>query len=125
MFGSKPILIVEDEPLIAMELALAVRDLDGEVLGPLPTVREALHLLDTRGVAAAILDANLLDRDVAPVALRLVAAGIPFVVHTGTGLPEAIAARFPDLPVVMKPAAPASVARQLWAEMQRLGPTPR
>jgi CheY-like chemotaxis protein len=104
MFENKPILIVEDECFVALDLATAVEDWQGQVVGPAATVVEALHLLEIERIAGAILDAELLDRDVTPVALALARQGIPFVIHSGTGVPVAIASAVPDVPVVMKPA---------------------
>jgi DNA-binding NtrC family response regulator len=121
MFGAQPILIVEDETLIAMCLADAVAELGGKVIGPVSTVREALEILDTQAVAAAILDSRLRDRDITPIALRLAGAGIPLVVHTGTGLPPEVAEKWPDLPVIMKPAASLTVVGRLLVEFQGLG----
>lgn len=119
MFRAQPILIVEDEPLVAMDLAEAVEELDGVVIGPVSTVAAALELLENLPVAAAILDANLLDRDISPVALRLASAAIPLVVYTGTGLPPEVAAQRPDLPVLRKPAAAQLVVQRLVSEMQK------
>lgn len=121
MFGSQQILIVEDEPLIAMDLADAVTEMEGQVIGPLATVREALAMLDRGHIAAAILDAKLLDRDITPVAMRLAQAGIPFVIYSGTGLPVELAATWPDLPTLMKPAPVESVVLRLQVEMDKCG----
>ncbi len=103
MFEQLPILIVEDEALVALSLSEAVRDFDGRVVGPVATVADALAMIDTRTIAAAILDAQLLDRDVTPVALRLAEAGVPFVIHSGTGMPDGLAGSLPEVPVLMKP----------------------
>ncbi len=119
MFRSQPILILEDEPWIAFDLAEAVNQLDGIVVGPIATVREAMDLLDRQVISAAILDACLLDGDVTPVALRLAESGIPLVVHTGTGLPAAVADLWPDIPVLMKPAPAQTVAQRLADEIQK------
>jgi CheY-like chemotaxis protein len=109
MFGNRYILIVEDEPLIAATLAFAVEDAGGLVVGPVASVCEAMALLAPQGlcpceIAAAILDANLLDGEITPVALALAAAHIPFVLFTGTGAPADLARLAPATPVVMKPA---------------------
>lgn len=119
MFGGKPILIIEDELLIAMSLADAVDDLEGHVIGPLATVSEAMDVLNSVEIAAAILDARLLDRDITPVALWLANAGIPFVVHSATGLPSEVAAEWPDVAVLSKPAPAGDVAQLLLDEMDR------
>ena len=107
------ILIVEDEHLVAMDLAAAIEELDGHPIGPVPTVEEALLLLQTEEIAAAILDANLLDRDITPVATILAENAVPFVIHTGASVPPDLAARYPDLPVVPKPAGPTTVLAAL------------
>lgn len=104
MLKGRTILIVEDEPLVAFDLADLVEDFGGVVAGPVPTVQEGLSLADATQPAAAILDANLADADVTELALALIAKGTPFVIYTGTGLPDALARIHPDLPVVMKPA---------------------
>ncbi|MEP9359973.1 response regulator [Sphingomonas sp. KR3-1] len=119
MLNGLPILIVEDEPLIAMNLASAVAELDGKIVGPVDTVAAAFELLASETIAAAILDANLLDRDVTPLATSLAERSVPFVIFTGTGLPPALAATHPDLPVIIKPARSTAV---LAALLQRVSP---
>lgn len=106
MLHHLPILIVEDEPLLAMLLVEEVEALDGTVVATPATVAGALDILDHHYVAAAIMDANLLDRNITPVALRLLGAAIPFVIYTGTGLPEELAAFRDRISVVMKPGKP-------------------
>ena len=103
MLKRSAILIAEDEPIIALDLALAVQEADGEVVGPAATVKEALALLETRNVLGAILDVNLADRDISPVAVYLLNRGIPIILQTGTSIPPELAARFPDLVVRTKP----------------------
>jgi len=104
MLDGLPILIVEDQPLIALELCEVVENFDGRVVGPIASVAEALIRVDQEHVAGAILDANLLDRDVTPLALRLIERGTPIVIYSGTGLPEELARAHPELPVILKPA---------------------
>ena len=109
MLKGIPILIVEDEALVALELSVAIEALDGRVVGPVATIAEARKLIETQAVAAAILDANLLDGEVTPLAFELSERAVPFVVHTGTGLPDALAEKMPDIPVIMKPAESTAV----------------
>jgi DNA-binding NtrC family response regulator len=97
------ILIVDDEPFIALDLAMAVEDAGCLVVGPAGSVREALSLLEASRVTAAILDVNLSDGDVTPVVDVLVARGIPLIFQTGVGLPPSLTARYPDLLVYAKP----------------------
>jgi DNA-binding response OmpR family regulator len=118
MLKGLPVLIVENEPLIALDLSHAVQDHQGIVIGPVPTVAEALAILARQPVGAAILDAKLDDRDITPVATRLIAQGVPFVIHSGTGLPAELAACHPDLPVVIKPKRPEEVVATLAEQLQ-------
>jgi DNA-binding NtrC family response regulator len=115
MLDGLNILIAEDDRSASAELSFAVDHMDGRVTGPVATIADALDILDTQPVDAAILDANLLDGDVTPLAQLLLRRQIPFVVYTGSGLPAALAARYPDLPTVMKPTA----TKQLLAELLR------
>jgi len=119
MLKGLPILIVEDEAVIAMCLAEMIADLGGCVVGPVGKVSDALALIEEAPIAAAILDANLLDRDVTPVALALTERALPFIIHSGTGLPDELAQRYPDLPLVLKPAHSMAV---LAALLHRVSP---
>ena len=73
------VLIVEDEVLIAIDMQLELEDGGFRVLGPARSVRSALALLETSAPDAAVLDLNLRDELVTPVALALRQNGIPFL----------------------------------------------
>ena len=107
------ILVAEDEAVIAMDVAMAVRDAGGEVAGPVASVKQAIALIDTLPIVAAILDVNLTDGDVSPVVEILVAAGIPIILQSGLGLPPELAARFPRLTVLIKPCIATDLVTQL------------
>jgi len=70
------VLIVENEPFIALDLATAVEEARGKVIGPAGSVREALMLIERHLVQAAVLDVNLSDRDVTPIAELLIEGGV-------------------------------------------------
>ena len=96
------ILIVEDEPLIAMMLEDFLDALDRQLAGTADSVASALPLVEAGGFDAAILDVNLRDEQSWPVAEALAARGIPFVFATGgsaADLPEA----WRDRPTLAKP----------------------
>ncbi len=113
MLTGTHILICEDEPFIAYDLALSVEDANGQVVGPAASVREALILLETSPVTAAILDVHLSDRDVTPVAEALLARGVPMVIQTGVGLPDELKQRYPALTVLSKPVLPKDIIQRL------------
>jgi DNA-binding NarL/FixJ family response regulator len=121
MLADLTILIAEDQIPLALDLAAVLEDDGVLVVGPAETVAEGLVLAEQGDIAAAILDANLLDRDITPLALRLIDRGIPFVIYTGTGLPADLASVYPDLPVVMKPALPETVVDALQAAIAGQG----
>lgn len=77
---ARVVLVVEDEFLIAMELVASLEEGGFRVLGPAATVSAALKLLDQQQLDAAVLDVNLRDGRVNPVAEALRTAGVPFVV---------------------------------------------
>lgn len=83
------ILVVEDEYLIAFDVAEWLEEQGADVLGPVPSVSEALALLEATPLPdAAVLDINLGSEQVFRVADMLQASDVPFVFVTGydTGL---------------------------------------
>lgn len=112
------IMIVEDDFLIADEIALTVEDYGGIVIGPVAAVADALAVLDDTKVDAAILDGNLLDRDITPVAVRLISAKIPVVIYSAIGVPDELAILHPDILAISKPAKIALVVERL-AELMK------
>jgi len=96
------ILIVEDEPLIAMMLEDFILSLGHEVAGPCESVSEALCAVSTKPFDLAILDVNLKGESVWPVAAALRERGIPFVLASG-GHVEPPPAEFADTPMIEKP----------------------
>ena len=82
--AGRRILVVEDEYLIAMEVKRWLLAAGAEVVGPVPSVDQALDLIDDDGLHAAVLDVNLGDGDrVYPVADKLAAGGVPYLFATG------------------------------------------
>ena len=106
------ILIVEDEPLIALDLETAVVDHLGVVVGPANTIAGALQLIADGDVHGAIIDLRLKDALAMPVAERLIADRTPFVIHSGQA-DSSIADAWPTVPIVGKPAAPEAVIAAL------------
>ena len=113
MLNGSLVLVAEDEAIIALDVAMAICDAGGQVAGPAASVQQALALIDTMPINAAILDVNLSDGDISPVAEILLAAGIPIILQTGVGLPVELIARYPDLPVQIKPCLAESLVAQL------------
>src|SRR3954447_12619025 len=96
------VLIVEDEYFLAQDLADYLQDLGVRVLGPVGSVAEALKLVDTADVQAAVLDVNLRGERVCRVAALLRQGGVPFVFAAGYGGAREPAA-YADVPRCIKP----------------------
>ncbi|MFL6727569.1 MAG: response regulator [Sphingomicrobium sp.] len=102
MAGSRSILIVEDEPLIAMMLEDFLDSLGHRVHGTCDNVQCALDEAEKGGFDLAILDVNLKGENVWPVAARLREKQVPFVIATG-GHVDPPPPEFNDAPVIEKP----------------------
>ncbi len=111
------ILVVEDEILVALDVAATVEDANGTVIGPAGTVRQAMDLISHNEVDAAILDVDLADGNVEPVLDRLKSRNVFVIIHTGGGLPARLAARYPGLPVFLKPTSPAVLTDRVASEL--------
>jgi DNA-binding LytR/AlgR family response regulator len=79
------LLVVEDEYLVAADLTASLESLDVEIIGPAASVEAALSLIENTGdrLDGAVLDINLRNERVYPVADVLTARGIPFIFTTG------------------------------------------
>ena len=77
------ILVVDDEPLIALDLERIVSDSGGTVLGPAGTLEQAMGLAANADLDVAILDVRLGGALITPVADALAARGTPFLLYSG------------------------------------------
>lgn len=103
MASIKSLLIVEDEPLIAMLLEDFARSLGFDVVGGAESVDGALECVAAGGFDGAILDVNLRGgRESWPVADALAERAIPFVLATGGHIAPP-PARHANAPTLMKP----------------------
>lgn len=112
------LLVVEDEPLIGMELLAILEDEGAAVVGPVPTVAQALAAIEAQHFDAAFLDGNLRGEPVDAVAAALCARGVPFAFVSGYGR-QSLPAAFAAAPVVGKPFSSAQIlaaAAELLAE---------
>ncbi|HEX5008006.1 MAG TPA: response regulator [Hyphomonadaceae bacterium] len=110
--ASLRVMIVEDEPLIAMALEMLVQDEDGGgVVGPFATVAEAMAAVDgALRIDVAMLDCNLGKEQVWPVADALARRGVPFGFTSGQGARD-IPQRFASAEVLVKPVPDEMVRR--------------
>jgi PAS domain S-box-containing protein len=83
LISGRRILVVEDEPLIAMDFSQTLSEADYVVIGPANSVAQALSLLAQFGCDAAVLDVNLGGETSEPIARELIKLGTPFVTTSG------------------------------------------
>jgi two-component sensor histidine kinase len=100
--GRATVLLVEDEPLVAMMIEKLILGLGHSVAGPYATLARAREAVEGEYFSGALLDINLGGELVFPIADMLSKRRIPFLFTTGYG-PERIAPRFADIPVLPKP----------------------
>ena len=100
--GARTILIVEDEPLIAMMLEDFLESLGHVVKASCDNVADALKAVALNGFDVAILDVNLKGESVWPVAAELRQRGVPFVLASG-GHVDPPPREFAGVPLIEKP----------------------
>jgi CheY-like chemotaxis protein len=102
MSVSRSILIVEDEPLIAMMLEDFIQSIGHRVSGSCDSVKSALAEVEKGDFDLAILDVNLKGESVWPVASALRGKGTPFVLASG-GHVDPPPPEFAGVPMIEKP----------------------
>jgi CheY-like chemotaxis protein len=100
--SGRRVLVVDDEPLIALMVADMLAELGAIAVGPLYSHKQALQALAAGGFECVILDVNLGDSLSFPFARELKALGIPFCFTTGYGA-AVIPDEFSDTLVLPKP----------------------
>jgi DNA-binding NtrC family response regulator len=82
LLNGRSILIVEDEPLVALDIETALKDAGASVTIA-QSARQALGAVEADGLSAAVLDHRLGDGDSDELRKRLKARGVPFLVYSG------------------------------------------
>jgi DNA-binding response OmpR family regulator len=86
-------LVVEDEPLVAMMIEDVVAEMDCDIVGPVAQIDEAVAVAKLAEVDCALLDVNIQGGTIEPVAAILKARGVPVLLATGYGsnnIPEVL-----------------------------------
>jgi DNA-binding NarL/FixJ family response regulator len=106
------VMILEDEPLIAMSMQMMVEDQGWAVVGPFATIPEAAGAVERSQVDVALLDCNINGKPSWSVADMLAAKEIPFAFTSGQSARD-IDQRFAGRPTFVKPIDEAQVRRFL------------
>jgi PAS domain S-box-containing protein len=111
----KCLLLVEDEPLIALHIASILEEAGAWVAGPAGTEEAALRLIEDAALDGALLDVNLHGKPADQIAAALTRRNVPFVFVTGNGR-EGLPRSFDKAAVLIKPFS----EEQLLSETRRL-----
>jgi PAS domain S-box-containing protein len=98
----KRVLIVEDEPLVAMDMQSMLSAAGCVVVGPAGTLEEAKRLLDAEDCHAALVDVNLKGKSIDPLLIELRQRNIPFAFVTGYGA-KVLSKTFEETVTIGKP----------------------
>lgn len=113
LLAGRRVLVVEDQYFLADDITASLDRLGAAVVGPLPSLTEALAAVRVgQPIDAAVLDVNLRDGMCFPVIEELRARRIPFVLATGydqTVLPPG----YESVPHWLKPFNPDQLVRAL------------
>lgn len=108
-------MVVEDEFLIADDVATMLREAGAEVIGPAVSLPEAMRLAsDTVQIDAAVLNIDLNGVTAFPLADELLARGVRIMFMTGYGESE-IPHEYAAIPCCRKPVGAACVLDELKA----------
>lgn len=96
------ILVVDDEPLIAMMLADWLRDEGHTVVGPAFSLEQAGEIIEGSRITAAILDVSLGEQQSFALAAELEKRKIPYAFATGHSV-KSVPAEFRHVATISKP----------------------
>jgi len=103
--SGEAILVVEDEPLVALDLRQTLESAGAYVFAA-TQLSHALQLAGHPDISAAVLDYRLGDGDCTPICTLLSERGIPFVFYSGY---DDVRQNWPDAAHVQKPADAATI----------------
>ena len=107
------VLVVEDDAMIALDIARQLTNAGFAVVGPAVSVARAMKLIGEHGCDVAVLDVNLGDEETSePIARELRARAKPFIVLSGYARDEHPQA-FTGAPVLSKPTTPSGLIATL------------
>ncbi|MCM5556985.1 response regulator [Pleomorphomonas sp. JP5] len=122
MIGGKRILVLEDEPLIAMDLEDLLISKGFTVVGPFSTSAAALECLDEGKPQAALLDIYLFNSTSFDVARELRRRGIRYAFMTGLMASDVVPADLAGSPIILKPYNERELMAFLTAELSDEAP---
>ena len=103
------VLVAEDEMIVGYDLCATVSEAGYIVEGPFDDLSSAMLAYQKSKPDIAILDIQLGDGIVYPLAEQMMAEDVPVIFHSGQITPAEVATRFPKAQALSKPCPPAAV----------------
>lgn len=100
------ILVAENERIIAFDLCDTVQEAGFEVAGPHSDISSAMLSFQKHKPDLAILDVQLDDGIVYPLAEKLADEEVPIIFHSGLFTRQEVEERFPKATTLLKPCPP-------------------
>ena len=100
--SGKRVLVVEDEIMVSWLLEDMLANLGCVVIGPAVRVDQALAIIESEPLDAAVVDLNLNGQFSYPVADALAARGVPFVFSSGYSQ-DRLLEKYRSFPILQKP----------------------
>ncbi|MXP27662.1 hypothetical protein GRI58_02350 [Porphyrobacter algicida] len=107
------VLVLDDEALIAFDIAATVEDLGAQVLGPATSLKEGFALCEESSPHYALLDIDVSGQLVWPLARHLAEHGSRVIFVSANANHNELKDEFDSSPVVDKPAGQADIASAL------------
>jgi signal transduction histidine kinase/DNA-binding response OmpR family regulator len=95
-------LVIEDEPLVALDIADGLTREGAEVVACVASAGEALQMIENQQLDAALLDGNLGGEPIDGIAAALTRRNVPFVFVSGYGR-DSLPRAFRDVALINKP----------------------
>jgi DNA-binding response OmpR family regulator len=113
------VLVAEDEMIIGVDLCQTITEAGFEVEGPYESLSSAMLAYQKHKPDVAILDVQLGDGIVYPLAERMMAEEVPVIFHSGQLTPAEVVERFPRAQALSKPSPPAEVIAKVQQALQQ------
>ena len=112
-------LIVEDDPIIGLDLTQTLEEAGAVVVGSAYDVPGALALLEASEIDVAVLDNLIIGGDSLRIADKLAQRGIAFLFHTSHK--GELGTRYPTVQILDKPSRPGELVRAVQASLGKRG----
>jgi CheY-like chemotaxis protein len=106
------VLVIEDDDVMASQLARAFTDVGAEVVGPVASLGRAIEVAETAQFDCALVDINLKGVAAYPVVDILIRRSLPLAFITGYAR-SSIPPVYKNIPLIPKPLDPSEIARAL------------